>query len=68
MKSTAEHQKPLFKKGQVIETEHESVEILQVYPIGHKLANDNSNFYLINSSDIGEDTVSESVLKALKAI
>ena len=57
--------KPLFKKGQVIETPHETIEILKVYPIGHKYANGNSNFYLINSSDIGEDTVPENILKSL---
>jgi hypothetical protein len=57
--------KPLFKVGQVINTPHETIEILKVYPAGHKYANDNSNFYLINSSDIGQDTVPENILKSL---
>lgn len=57
--------KALFKKGQIIQTEHETIEILIVYPPQHTMANDTDFFYLINSSDIGQDVVPENILKSL---
>ncbi len=59
--------KPLFKKGQRLQymkdcQQNEQVQILKVYPIGHKYANATSNFYLVDSSHSGQDVWSESAV------
>lgn len=41
------------------------IQILQVYPAGHKKAEPDQNFYLIYSSDEGEKIVSENELLTL---
>ena len=57
--------KALFNKGQIIQTEHERIEILKVYKPGHIYASNTQYFYLINSSDIGQDNVPENILTSL---
>ena len=65
-------QKSMFTKGQVLNFKRETIEINKVYRPGHPEASENSYFYLINSSDIGEDTVSEprliEIVNELRAI
>jgi len=62
----------MFTKGQVLNFKHETIEVNKVYRPGHQYASENSYFYLINSSDIGEDVVPESrlieIVNELKAI
>ena len=59
--------KTLFKKGQRLEyprdcKPNEQVQILKVYSAGHKYANATSNFYLVESSDCGQDVWSEATV------
>lgn len=55
--------KPKYKVGEVFRSKpnsvFEEVEILNVYPPEHEYASVDSYFYLIKSSDFGEDTYSE---------
>jgi len=56
--------KPIFKAGQRFEYEVEcaqniEITILAVYPAGTENANKDSNFYLIDSTNSGQDVQSE---------
>lgn len=55
--------KPAFKKGQKFILKDEEIQILLVYPAGHKYTQPDAHFYLIHSTDGGEDVIPESRLK-----
>lgn len=57
--------KTKYKAKQLIKTDTETIEILKVYPKGNPQANENSNFYLIDSSYSGQDVISEQHLSEL---
>lgn len=58
---------PVFKKGTIIQVGTEQVEILRIYPPGHQYASYNRYFYLIRSTDCGEDVWNEHILVEMAA-